>query len=289
MKPLVLATALLAIGCAHGNVRKDVKDVASVNGTKLYYEIHGAGPTLLLISGATGDAGHFDKVAQLLSDKFTVVTYDRRGNSRSARPDGWTKTSIPEQADDAAALIKALGLAPVAVYSTSAGAQIGLDLAIRYPQLLRGVVLHEPPMLSVLSHPEQVMPSIMGVIQKGMQAKGPPGGIEAFLRMVAGDAAYDAIDPAVKDRMLKNADVCFNIEFQAFGGYRPTDEQLAAIKPPVRLVLSTNTTPFFTEIGQWLGTRLKLEVGKMPGGHAAYFDHPQELADAIRPMIESFK
>ena len=76
-----------------------------VNGTALYYERRGDGPAILLVSGATGDAGHWTEVAEVLSSTYTVVTYDRRGNSRSPRPPGWTATTIDEQADDAEALI----------------------------------------------------------------------------------------------------------------------------------------------------------------------------------------
>jgi pimeloyl-ACP methyl ester carboxylesterase len=68
----------------------------SVNGTELYHEVRGSGPSVLFISGATGDAGHFERVAELPADEFTVVTYDRRGNSCSPRPAGWDKTSMDE-------------------------------------------------------------------------------------------------------------------------------------------------------------------------------------------------
>ena len=78
----------------------------AVNGAELYYEVRGTGPTVLLIMGATGDGGHFDRLADLLADEFTVMTYDRRGNGRSPAPAGWTTTSPEEQADDAAALLK---------------------------------------------------------------------------------------------------------------------------------------------------------------------------------------
>ena len=44
----------------------------TVNGAELYYEIRGTGPPLLLIMGATGDGGHFDELADLLADEFTV-------------------------------------------------------------------------------------------------------------------------------------------------------------------------------------------------------------------------
>src|SRR5215472_13464247 len=93
--------------------------VTQVNGADLYCEIRGRGPAVLFIGGATGDAGNFERVAEQLADAFTVITYDRRGNSRSLAPAGWTQTSIQEQADDAAALIQALGLTPVGFFGTS--------------------------------------------------------------------------------------------------------------------------------------------------------------------------
>ena len=73
-------------------------------------------------SAFTGDGGNFKTLAGLLADEFTVICYDRRGNGRSPRPAGWATTSPEEQADDAAALLTALGLAPAAVYGSSAGA-----------------------------------------------------------------------------------------------------------------------------------------------------------------------
>jgi pimeloyl-ACP methyl ester carboxylesterase len=100
--------------------------VISVNGAELYHEVRGEGAAVLLVMGASGDAGHFERLAQLLADEFTVVTYDRRGNGRSPRPAGWTTTSPEEQADDAAALLDALGLAPAAVFGTSSGANFAL-------------------------------------------------------------------------------------------------------------------------------------------------------------------
>jgi pimeloyl-ACP methyl ester carboxylesterase len=114
------------------------------NGTTLYYELRGSGPSLLFISGATGDAGHWTGVADTLADACTVITYDRRGNSRSPRPPGWTSTTVDEQADDAAALLRGLDLAPAIAF----GVSTALSLAIRHPAVLRGVVFHEPSLLT---------------------------------------------------------------------------------------------------------------------------------------------
>ena len=92
----------------------------TANATELYYEVRGAGPPVLLMMGLTGDGGHFDELADLLADEFTVISYDRRGNGRSPAPAGWQTTSPEEQADDAAALLHAVGAGPVVVFGTSA-------------------------------------------------------------------------------------------------------------------------------------------------------------------------
>jgi len=118
--------------------------VLVVNGTELYHEVRGDGPPVLLIMGATGDAGHFERFADLLADEFAVVSYDRRGNGRSPRPPGWSATSAADQADDAAALLAALDLSPAAVFGTSLGGVIALCLLLRHPQMVRGAILHEP-------------------------------------------------------------------------------------------------------------------------------------------------
>jgi len=91
-------------------------DRANSAGADLYLERRGSGEPILFISGATGDAGHYRGVAAALADSFTTVAYDRRGNSRST---GAGPTTIAQQAEDAAALLEQLELAPAAVFGSS--------------------------------------------------------------------------------------------------------------------------------------------------------------------------
>ncbi|MDR9854946.1 hypothetical protein RJP21_15130 [Paenibacillus sp. VCA1] len=53
-------------------------------GDELYYEVRGEGELLLMITGVGGDAGFYTYVADILADEYQVITYDRRGNSRSS-------------------------------------------------------------------------------------------------------------------------------------------------------------------------------------------------------------
>ena len=126
------------------------------NETELYYEARGDGPPLLLIMGASGYGGVFGRFAELLADEFTVVSYDRRGNGRSPRPAGWNTTSPEEQADDAAALLAGLGLAPAAIFGTSSAGIFAVATLIRHPESVRGAVLHEPALFALFDDPKRL-------------------------------------------------------------------------------------------------------------------------------------
>src|SRR5215211_897320 len=240
-----------------------------VNGAEIYHEVRGSGPSVLFIQGATGDGG----------------TFDRRGNSRSPRPVGWDTTSTEEQADDAAGLLEALGLASAAVFGTSGGAIIGLNLVIRHPQVVRGAILHEPPMMAALARPEEMMGAMQELVEGGMAKGGPRAAVEAFVRFAAGDDNFEKLNPELRERMLGNGTTLFGTEFGAFESYRPDDATLAAVEVPLQVMVGTDSAPFFGEAAQWLAARLGVEVRTLPGGHAPYFDRPEEVAKEIRPFL----
>src|SRR5206468_7700975 len=113
------------------------------NGTTLYVEQAGAGPSLVFVHGMCGDARVWADQVERLSDRLRCMTYDRRGHTRSPRTEVAERVEL--HADDLAALIAALDLAPTVVVGSSSGARITLDLIRRYPHLVRGAVMSEPP------------------------------------------------------------------------------------------------------------------------------------------------
>lgn len=128
-----------------------------VAGATIHYEKWGSGPLLLIIPGGPQDAGVFAELAQRLADDFTVVAYDPRGNSRSRFDGAPEALSVDVQADDAAALIAALGQGPAYIFGTSGGAQIGLNLAARHSSSVRALVAHEPPAMMLLDDPSDML------------------------------------------------------------------------------------------------------------------------------------
>ncbi|GLZ45638.1 alpha/beta hydrolase [Actinomycetospora sp. NBRC 106375] len=262
-----------------------------VNGTTLYYERRGDGPPLLFISGATGDAGHWTDVADALAGEYTVISYDRRANSRSPRPENYARASITEQADDAAALLEGLELTPAVAYGNSAGAMILTDLVVRRPDLLRGAVLHEPPFAGMTSHGDEVVAGLQQLIADGMAQGGPARATELFLRWVCGDEVYESFEPALRDRMLGNGEVLFGIELEPIMSYVPTRDQLAGVRIPCVVASGAeNRDPasprhWFWEASQWAADGLGVPLTEAPGAHVPQSTHPQELAALLRPVL----
>jgi pimeloyl-ACP methyl ester carboxylesterase len=268
--------------------RLSILSAVVTNGASLYYERQGTGPAVLFIAGSTGDAGNFTRTADLLANEFTVVTYDRRGNSRSPRPPGWKTTSVAEQTDDAAGLIRALGLSPAVVFGASAGGLIALDLMIRHSYLLRAGILQEPSIFSVLPDPMAALAPRRALVEEALRTKGPRGAVEALLRYLNDDFVLAAIPPDVLGRMLDNADTIIGIERPGFVGWQPKSEDLAALRMPVALMIAHDTLPDFRQVMDWLAAQLKVEPITVPGRHGFYYYRPQDLADTLRPILRRF-
>ena len=192
--------------------RQEHASTVEANGTELYCEVRGNGSPVFFISGATGDAGHFKHVADVLADEFRVITYDRRGNSRSHRPAGWTKTSIAEQADDTAALLGALAARSTVVFGTSGGGTILVELICRHARLLKGAIAHEPVLTTKTPSGAKVGAQIQRMIEAGLASGGLRAAQELFIRWAGTDEVFEAMDRDLRERMLGNGEVFFGLE-----------------------------------------------------------------------------
>ncbi len=255
---------------------------------QLYWEARGSGRPVLLIAGSPGDGGQFDSVVEHLADDHLVITYDRRGTSRSGRAADWDSTSVAEQADDAAQVLSAVGVGEAIVFGTSNGAAVALELALRHPERVAGVMLHEPPLLSVVRDPEPVASAMSSVIGAAMEVGGPTAALQAFLRFAYGDRILDGLPTGLRERMLSNAEMVFSVELPAFQSYRPDPEALAhSSRPTALLVGEQQELPFFQEVSEWLAQHLRAAVTSTPGAHGPQFSHAEELATTIRSFAAS--
>lgn len=113
---------------------------AVVNGLPLYYEIHGQGQPLVLLPGGVLTLGlTFGQIIGPLARNHQVIGIEPQGHGHT--PDIDRQMSVDQFADDAAALLRHLGIDRADVAGFSLGGMIALDLAIRYPALVGNLVL----------------------------------------------------------------------------------------------------------------------------------------------------
>jgi len=261
-----------------------------VNGAELYYQVRGSGPTILLIHGTGLDSGCYDEVAEHLASDFKVLTYDRRGYSRSPRPPGWAKTSVEEQADDAAWLLRATANAPAVVFGSSSGTLIALDLVLRHPDVVRGAVLHEPSVYMCLpqNFVQEQFAALNPMIEQAMASGGPQAAHRAFHGLLAGEGSFESlVDAKRRERWLSSSEFMFEYEFpKMILGYRPDPAAIAAVKAPVKVMRAAEILPINLAAAEWLASQLKTEPVVAPGAHLAYCKRPEEFAETLRPVIK---
>ena len=186
-------------------MRPSKTNTLNVPAATLYYEVRGAGPVLLLICGGGYDAAGFADLARQLEDRYTVVTYDRRGNSRSHLDGPPESQRIEVHADDARRVLSAVGVTadePAYVFGNSSGAIIGLELAARHPGQVRVLVAHEPPIFELLADRDYWRTVIQGVAE----AFSKEGAGAAVQVLNAGFIAAPPVDGGAQEHGVAAAD-----------------------------------------------------------------------------------
>jgi 3-oxoadipate enol-lactonase len=141
---------------------------------RLYYERRGSGEPLLLITGFTISSAIFEPIVGLYDDRLECITYDHRGSGRSSAPP--IPTSMPELAGDAVRVLDELGLESAHVYGLSMGGMVAQEMAIRFPDRVRGLVLG----CSTAGGPRAIRPTLrewkalIGAMAGGLTKKGRP-------------------------------------------------------------------------------------------------------------------
>ena len=127
-------------------------DHARVNGVELYYEIHGAGPPLVMLHGGVYPAEMFGTPLARMAQSHTVIAPHFQGHGFSK--DGERPWSYEAFADDVAALLAELEIAKASVMGYSAGAAAAVQLAIRHPAIVDKLVVISVAFRSDGEYPE---------------------------------------------------------------------------------------------------------------------------------------
>jgi pimeloyl-ACP methyl ester carboxylesterase len=257
-------------------------------GSNFYYEEQGEGLPILLIPPSGSTASTWGTLVGDLAGTGRVIAYDRRGYSRSG---GEVVRSASVHALDAAAVLEALNARPAVVVGTSAGATIALDLAVRRPDLVRAVVVHEAAWRA-LRHPSASGLGTLARMQWLAWRGRYPQAAEALLRWVYvyrdGGSAWDAF-PEQWRRTARENGRSVVADLRATMGSYPRPQDLATITAPVVCTYGSRSRRYMRSITRSLAQAIPTaRVREIDGAaHAIPFDAPDNFAQVIAAAIHS--
>lgn len=279
------------------------KGLAEADGVSLYYERRGEGPPLLLITGGGGDAGYYAAMADILARDYTVLTYDRRGNSRS-RLTGWpARITLAQQSEDAIAVLRANGFASAWIFGNSGGASIALDLAAYHPDAVDGVIVHEPPVPRVLPDAREYL-AIYDEIERLLRTEGwlaafthfqvkvgsiPDREQSRILRAMLHPELVFGPGPMLEmmTRVSGNWAYLTEYEIRSFIEYEPDLDRIASNPAPVILGYGTQSRdPVAIQMSTVTAERLGAPCAEFPGAHTGPLDEPAAFAAAVQRLLD---
>jgi clorobiocin/coumermycin A biosynthesis protein CloN7/CouN7 len=254
----------------------------TVPGARLYYEVRGAGPLLLLI-GAPMDSSGFALVAPLLADDYTVVTYDPRGISRSTCDDPGQDLTPEILADDVHRLLSALRDEPAFVFGSSGGGITGLALVHRHPDQVRTLIAHEPPVIELLPDNTEQRAGVDEIYETYL-GSGPDAAMAKFFTFtgIPVPPGFESLPPEAKAA----TDLFLGHMLRPFTRYRPDIAMLQHAAPRVVVgggTVSRGQLAHRTAVA--LAGHLGTGLVDFPGDHGGFASEPAPFAHAIREVL----
>jgi pimeloyl-ACP methyl ester carboxylesterase len=239
-----------------------------------------------MVMGGGGDADAGDGLVDHLARHYTVVTYDRRGLSRSTLDDPDQHPTVDTHSDDAHRLLAEVTDEPAFVLGTSLGALIALDLVSRHPDQARLLVAHEPPARQVLPEAEQAQAvRIQEVIERGSRGRE----WEQVMRRIGvdhTDREPGVVIPEPTAQQVANSEFFRTRDAVAAHRYRLDVDRLRVAASRIVTAGGEESRDAFPHrcaraLADLLGTRF----AEFPGGHAGFATRPEAFAAALRNIL----
>jgi pimeloyl-ACP methyl ester carboxylesterase len=282
-----------------------VSHTLEVPGAVLQYDIRpsepAGGPVLMMIGSPMGAAG-FATLASHFTDR-TVVTYDPRGVERSERTDPALPVTPEVHAADVQAVIEAIGGGPVDLFASSGGAVNALALVASQPELVRTLVAHEPPSVSVLPDAAEALAACRAV-HETYQERGMGAGMAHFIALIslsgpvpAEFASQPPPDPATfgmpSDDDGARDDLMLGSNILTVTGYRPDIDALRSASTRIVVGVGAASNGEIAERGaRAIADLLGTTAVELPGGHGGFLGgeygqmgEPDAFAAALREVL----
>jgi pimeloyl-ACP methyl ester carboxylesterase len=256
---------------------------ATVAETRLFCQVAGAGPAVVLLHGAQLDHRMWDETFAALAPSHRVVRYDTRGFGRSPAPRGPYR-----ECDDLATLLDELGIERASLVGLARGGRIALEFALEYPERASALVLVAP---SLAGWPwSQRMQQDLRFVSTAIHQRDSEMAAKLWLQTPQMKEA--AAMPHLAERLttiaLENARAWLREETE-----EPLDppaiERLTSVRAPTLVVTGTRDAKDFQEIAQKLLAELPNARPKLfdGAGHLVPMERPTTFAEAVEEFLDA--
>jgi pimeloyl-ACP methyl ester carboxylesterase len=269
-----------------------------VNGTRLTYRLLGdsGAPPVVFIHGSLGDYRSWSGQEAAFAQSYRVLVYSRRYHPPNPqRVDSTQQYSPKLHAEDLAALMLALDIAPAHIVGSGYGAYTALALARDHPTLVRSLVLAEPPILRLLASTEAgdaerraFSANALDGARRSFARGDSVAALRAYYDGVYGRGRFDALLPAARADVLAHA---FELRQEMLANreqYLPPVScgELGRVTTPVLLVRGERSPRVFQLISDELARCLLSETTVVIAGAA----HPPNAANgaSFNQMVARF-
>jgi pimeloyl-ACP methyl ester carboxylesterase len=262
---------------------------ATVNGVRLYYEVHGdSGEPLVLVHGYTGDITDWRHQLPELSRTHRVLAMDLRGHGRSEAPSDRSSYTVEQMASDVEALVDHVGFGRYHLLGHSMGGAIVQEIALRSPQRLLSLTLHDTSIrFAVMADPsvEEWWRTRMALAEAGKMAEltelPPP--VPPPPHMPA-----ERLEET-KLRLSKMSPDAFIGAWQGLVDWQGTKARAAAISTPTLIIHGDLDTPALIQGSTRLAELIpNARVEVIPEtGHSPQWERPELFNRALRCHLEA--
>ncbi len=291
-----------------GTGLEDVR-TAKVEGATLAYREQGEGEPVLFIHGGVSDLRIWANQLPVVGRSYRAISYSRRYSRPNEDIDPDAEDSWLQHVDDLAVFLREIGAAPAHLVGSSQGAFIGLLAAIRYPELVRSLVLEEPPVLPLfVSFPPRttellrlfatrprtaiaIMRFVLGTVLPATRAfeRGEDDkGLETFILGVLGSETVARLPEESKQRSRDNISTLRASMLHDIGFPPIEDADVRGVRIPVLLMTGDRSPAFLLRLTDRLEELLpSVERVEIPdSSHAMHEENPPAVNEAILDFLE---
>ncbi len=261
-----------------------------VNGVSFTYIEEGSGPPVVMVHGSVSDYREWLMQMAPLARHYRVIAYSRRYHWPNLPPGKDADASVERQADDLAAIIRAMGIAPAHIVGHSFGGAVAINLTLRHPELVRTLVLAEPTVAGVLGDtPENdAVSKESQAVRAEMKEAFASGDAERIVRTYAARVApgeFEKAPPEIQQMLLANVPA-FQLDFTSRRSPFTCDDA-RRLAVPVLILSGERSAMGLQRIAEAASRCMKAaRLVKIPQAtHWMQHDHAQAFNDAVLAFL----